>query len=43
MKEQKKKRHIEGMDALRGFYIGVVLYHVMPGRFPGSFLGVNIF
>lgn len=31
MKEQKKKRHIEGMDALRGFAIlGVVLYHVMP-------------
>ena len=44
MKEQKKKRHIEGMDALRGFAIlGVVLYHVMPGRFPGGFLGVNMF
>lgn len=37
MKEQKKKRHIEGMDALRGFAIlEVVLYHVMPGRFPRS-------
>ena len=44
MKEQKKKRRIEGMDALRGFAIlGVVLYHVMPGRFPGGFLGVNMF
>ena len=32
------------MDALRGFAIlGVVLYHVMPGRFPGGFLGVNMF
>ena len=30
MKEQKKKRRIEGMDALRGFAIlGVVLYHVI--------------
>lgn len=37
MKEQKKKRRIEGMDALRGFAIlGVVLYHVMPGRFPNG-------
>ena len=38
MKEQKKKRRIEGMDALRGFAIlGVVLYHVMPGGFRAAF------
>ena len=40
----KKKNYIEGLDAMRGIAIlGVVFYHLIPGKFPGGFLGVNMF
>ena len=35
----KKKNYIEGLDAMRGIAIlGVVFYHLIPGKFPGGFL-----
>ncbi len=41
---QRRKMHIEGLDALRGIAIlGVILYHLVPGKMPGGFLGVNMF
>ncbi len=41
---QREKMHIEGLDALRGIAIlGVILYHLIPGKVPGGFLGVNMF
>ena len=41
---QRGKMHIEGLDALRGIAIlGVILYHLIPGKVPGGFLGVNMF
>ena len=41
---QKRKLHIEGLDALRGIAIlGVILYHLIPEKVPGGFLGVNLF
>ena len=39
-----KKRYITGFDGLRTLaVVGVILYHIMPFKFQGGFLGVPIF
>lgn len=44
MPTTKTKKHIYGLDFLRALAVVlVVLFHYLPGRFPGGFIGVDIF
>ena len=39
-----KRRHIPGLDGVRGLaVIAVLLYHFWPALFPGGFMGVDMF
>lgn len=42
--QQKKRRYITGLDGLRALaVIGVIFYHLMPGKMRGGYLGVPVF
>lgn len=39
-----KRKYITGIDGLRSIaVIGVILYHLIPGKMPGGYLGVALF
>lgn len=41
---QSKRNYITGIDGLRTLaVIGVILYHLLPTKFPGGYLGVPVF
>lgn len=44
VEQKKKRRYITGLDGLRALaVIGVIFYHLMPGKMRGGYLGVPVF
>lgn len=42
--QTKKRRYISGLDGLRALaVIGVIFYHLLPGKMRGGYLGVPVF
>ncbi|HIZ53619.1 MAG TPA: acetyltransferase [Candidatus Enterococcus avicola] len=44
VEQKKKRRYITGLDGLRALaVIGVIFYHLIPGKMRGGYLGVPVF